>query len=262
MRLYKAWSMHGDYASSVWPASSVVPTPMTEAAAGPWSSIWVSLRAMGWTDAQINTWVTVLFNHYIRDLGYTAPGAWLVMSSIVLEWKASVAAGVAMGWFWAGIALGVGLIVYALIAPVHIPDLIYPFGPKQYLMLYQDKVWFAELIGVSLAQKPVYQKGTEVDIGMMLHQREIEGMDWNYDEFWYSYAWEEKKWEWGLFKRVRWKNIRCTYVANLVKVGVNHYEPKGFQKDRFLDETGPWTSPGGMWGMPGYTGLIYPGYFA
>lgn len=254
--------MHGDYSSTVWPARTVAPTPMTEAAAGPWSDIWVELRNMGWTDAQINTWVTVMFNHYIRDLGYTAPATWAVLSSLVLTWKNHIAAGVVIGWFWAGVALGAALILYALLLPEYIADIFHRFGPREYFMLYEDRVWFAEVIGVSPRQKGTYQKGSEIPVSMMAHLRNIEGMDWNSDEFYYCYSYEEKKWELGRFRRVRWNYIACTYVGNMVRVGVNHYDIIRPQVDRFLSPTGPWTSPGGAWGTPGYTGVLYPGYFA
>lgn len=260
MKLFKIVDMLGAHTRSALDPSGNRPAPpemfeMFEA-----KQIFLILTEQGFAASEQYAWMSAMFHHQWNVMGLKPSQAWKVtLSAVEAMKKPEPFPLLTPPVIYFAVAFAAVVIVMVVFNPTFTDDYKYKAPPTMYLMTYRERVWLAELHGISPEGVGYYQRGIDLGEVLLAHQQNHPFTFGNIDRLFFLGTHTPMARKLLIFHIFQWWWWDCKYIGLMTQSHREVYKLRGGVKDPDLP-LGPYQRPGGDIFTPEYEGIYidYP----
>lgn len=281
MKLYIAWELKGKLVTSPRPPidlsvdyetqqefATVGPTPFLiwwledpERSKFYYDILYQLLPIMGHEEAYKQTlWMCFkMMSHFLGDKGIIVTGVGITLTEAVRDALLAMTAVIKSSAVLTHIVLGAGIVVFLygilfILNPKVKGTRTITWGRGRWLMCFEEKLWWADLVGCSLKGTDMFTRCEEIEGEVVINARGWRGQA-QYgvvpgDTIQFYGTWIESGWKGLLYETVSWSTLKASYVGLLKNVGAPYYVLlKGFNPTWVGESEPGWTKDQARWCM-------------
>lgn len=260
MKLYKIYRMIGDHSTSMFPPSKTeVPAP-EQLAGEPMMDLIRKLMLYGYTEQQARYIIQAWAAHAKFDLNQAARGVRVYCEMNMSQLPHPEAMAAVSFWPIVLTAASVAAVAAGLFLWVKLgveQNAVFGGHPWAYVISYEERLWLAEILFVSLRGQAIYETYGDPLGSMVILDRRVRYVGYWLDQMWFYGSVVHEGRPTIFYHRYTWQLWEVSFCGVLTSMSPGLYRLREGGHDRFKPP-GLWYRPGGRMGTPEYEGCWLP----